>query len=96
VTVALRLPPGLAALRADSLTISIDSGDDWPSAGVSTSLFDWARGAWVEQEFDGPGDLVVPAAAPFLQGGQLLIQFDGRIAEAGCLYLGATAQGSLP
>lgn len=96
MTVTLQLPPGLAELRADSMTISVDSGGTWPSAGVRTLLYDWARGAWAEQEFDGPGDLRVPSAQPYLRGGRLLLRFEGRIAEAECLYLSASVQGALP
>lgn len=96
VTATLALPPGLAALRAEGLTLSVDSGGDWPSAGVTTSLYDWGQGEWVEQEFDGPGDLEVAAAGPFLQAGQLLLRFEGRINEAQCLFISATVRGSLP
>lgn len=96
LTVTMQLPPGLGLLRAEALTLSLDSTDPWPNAGVTTSLYDWAGGRWVEQDFDGPGDLEVDDPAPYLRGGRLLLQLDGQIADARCLYAGATLRGVLP
>lgn len=95
-TVLLRLPPGMGRLRAEELTLTMDSAGRWPNAGLTTVLFDWTARRWVEQDFDGPGDLRVANPAAYLRDGQLLVRFYGRIAEARCLYIDATLRGVLP
>ncbi len=96
LTVLLRLPPGMGRLRAEALTLTLDSTGRWPNAGLSTVLFDWTSRRWVEQDFDGPGDLRVAHPAAYLRDGQLLVRFYGRITEARCLYIDAKLQGVLP
>ncbi|MCS6879996.1 MAG: hypothetical protein RMK84_04740 [Oscillochloridaceae bacterium] len=95
-TVLLRLPPGMGRLRAEELTLTMDSAGRWPNAGLTTVLFDWTARRWVEQDFDGPGDLQVANPAAYLRDGQLLVRFYGRITEARCLYIDATLRGVLP
>ncbi|NTU83320.1 MAG: hypothetical protein HGA45_28790, partial [Chloroflexales bacterium] len=96
VTVTMRLPTGLAPLRAEAIKLTLEGAQRWPSSGVTTELYNWARGVWVEHEFDGPGDLDVPDAAPYLQGGSLLLRLDGQIEAAACLYVSAEVRGALP
>jgi len=96
LTVLLRLPPGMGRFRAEELTLTLDSAGRWPNAGLTTVLFDWTARRWVEQDFDGPGDLRVANPAAYLRDGQLLIRFYGRITEARCLYVDASLQGVLP
>lgn len=96
LTVRLALPPALGLLQAEGLTLTLDSTDPWPNAGVTTSLYDWTSGAWVEQEFDGPGDLAVAEPAAYVRGGELLLRLDGLIPQARCLYAQASLQGRLP
>jgi hypothetical protein len=95
-TVGLRLPAGLAGLRAEQLTLTLESNRTWPNAGVTTELYNWDEGRWVEQAFDGPGDLALAAPAPYLRGGVLQLRLDGQIASAECLYLSAELRGTLP
>lgn len=96
VTIAMRLPDGLAALRAEAITLTLESAGRWPNAGVTTEVFDWARSEWVAQSFDGPGDLTLPEAGPYLLGGQLMLRLSGPIENAQCLYAAATVRGSMP
>jgi hypothetical protein len=96
VTATLRLPKGLGALRAETLNLTLDSNNPWPSSGVRTALYDWKEGAWVEQPFDGPGNLKLADGPRWLRNGQLLLRFEGQIAKARCLYISATVQGALP
>lgn len=96
LTVLLRLPPGMGRFRAEELTLTLDSTGRWPNAGLTTVLFDWTARRWVEQDFDGPGDLRVANPAAYLRDGQLLVRFYGRITEARCLYIDANLQGVLP
>lgn len=96
VEIVLRLPPGLAGLQAETVALTMLSSGRWPNAGVTTELFDWEQGAWVEQDFDGPGDLAVGAAAPYLRGGELRLRLAGPIEAAQCLYVSAEVQGVLP
>ena len=95
-TGAMRLPDGLAAMRAEAIPLTLESSGRWPNAGVTTELFDWARGAWVAQSFDGPGDLALPDAGPYLLGGQLLLRLSGPIENAQCIYATAAVRGTLP
>ncbi|WP_141509053.1 hypothetical protein [Candidatus Chloroploca asiatica] len=94
--VELRLPVELAELRAERLSLVLESERTWPNAGVITEVYDWERERWVEQSFDGPGELQLANPAPFLRNGRFQLRLDGRIVEAGCLYLSARLQGVLP
>ena len=96
LTVTLQLPAGLAAMRAEDITLTIESAQRWPSAGVTTALYAWAQSSWVEQPFDGPGKLELRDAAPYLQGGRLRLQFTGPLAPAACLYISAEVRGTMP
>lgn len=96
ITVPMRLPDGLNALRAETLKLTLVSAGRWPNVGVTTELYDWDQGQWVEQEFDGPGDLELAAAGPYLRGGELLLRLDGPTGPAQCLYVSAEVQGALP
>ena len=96
LTVTLQLPAGLATLHAEAITLTLESAQRWPSAGVTTSLYDWPQGRWVDQSFDGPGTLTLPAAAPYLQGGRLRLRLAGPLASAACLYVSAEVRGAMP
>lgn len=96
VTVSLRLPPDLAMITADEITLTLDSQRDWPNTGVTTELFDWEQERWRDYNFDGPGDLLLEDAAPFLQQGVLRLRLGGRIGEGGCLLLSSQVNGRLP
>ncbi|PDW03899.1 hypothetical protein CJ255_06510 [Candidatus Viridilinea mediisalina] len=96
VIAPLHVPPGLALLRAEALTLVLTSERRWPNAGVTTELYDWAQARWVEQDFEGPGELRVNSPETYLRNGQLLVRLDGRIGEATCLYLSAQLEGTLP
>jgi hypothetical protein len=96
VTLVLRVPDDLATLSASAITLNIDSTGKWPNAGVVTELYDWQQGAWVEQEFDGPGDLKIAQPERYLSQGRLQIRLSGMIEQAKCLYIHSKLQGSLP
>jgi hypothetical protein len=96
LTVTMQLPPGMGQLRADELTLTLDSSGPWPNAGVATALYDWTKPGWVEQTFDGPGNLHVPAPATYLRDGRLLLRLDGPLSRAACLYASASLRGALP
>jgi hypothetical protein len=95
-TITMRLPGDLAPLKVKTITLNLDSTNKWPSAGVTTELYDWAKGAWVEQSFDGPGDLAIANAGPFLFEGRLMLRLTGTIERAGCLSVTARLSGSMP
>lgn len=95
-TIALQLPPDLTPLTASALTLTMESANTWPNAGVTTELYDWSRQAWVAQSFDGPGALKIDQPAPYLAQGRLMIRLGGAIDRAGCLYIHTSLQGSLP
>lgn len=96
VTATLQLPRDLAALRAETLTLSLLSERTWPNAGVATAIYNWQTESWVELDFDGPGDIRIEDAAPFLANGLVRVQLTGRINEAFCLFIDATVEGTLP
>lgn len=96
LTLTLALPAAMADFRADSAVVELQSERDWPSAGITTELYNWQTGAWVELDFDGPGALALGDAAPYVQGGRLSLRLGGRIEEAGCVFAGATLRGELP
>ncbi|MBX0331492.1 hypothetical protein K2Z83_27955, partial [Oscillochloris sp. ZM17-4] len=95
-TIAMHLPADLSPLRADTLTLSLNSTKEWPSSGVITELYDWSQGAWVEQNFDGPGDLQVASPQRYLSQGQLQLRLRGSIERANCLLINSTLQGTMP
>lgn len=96
VSVALRLPAGLATMRADEVTLLFESERRWPNAGVTTEIYDWAAERWVEFTFEGPGELRLAPATPYLRNGELRVRLDGQIGAAECLYVSAQLQGALP
>lgn len=96
LTMTLGLPPDLATIRAESLTIDLQSERTWPNAGVRTELYDWPNQRWVEVDFDGPGSLIISQAEPFVRGGQAQIRLSGRIEEAGCIFVETRLRGELP
>lgn len=96
VTVTLALPAAMATFRAESASIDLQSERTWPNAGVTTELYNWRDGAWVELDFDGPGTLALGNAEPFVQGGRLSLRLAGRIEEAGCVFASVTLRGELP
>ncbi|NTW03859.1 MAG: hypothetical protein HGA19_21725, partial [Oscillochloris sp.] len=96
VTIMLHVPADLAPLRASKLTLNINSSDTWPNAGVITELYSWKNADWVEQQFDGPGDLNIVNPAEYLFQGRVLLRLSGAIPRAKCLYIHTRLQGSLP
>jgi hypothetical protein len=96
LTMTLALPADLATIRAETFTLDLQSEREWPNAGVTTELYDWERGAWVNTSFDGPGTLAVQNAAPYVQGGRALVRLSGQIEGAGCVYANAIVRGTLP
>jgi hypothetical protein len=96
ITLTLRLPPELGRLQASEMTITMESSNPWPNTGVTTELFDWDAQEWVDTNFDGPGDLRLRDAAPFLDEGRVRLRLSGRINEANCLFARATVNGRLP
>lgn len=96
LSLVLSLPPELGRLQASKLTLTLESLRPWPNAGVQTALYNWDTGSWDEQNFDGPGDLIVDQPAQYLRGGRVLVQLGGRIVEANCLTARGTVEGTLP
>lgn len=96
VTVTLRLPGDLAALRTTALTLTLESERTWPNAGVTTELFDWNRQRWIDINYDGPGNTRVPEPEPFVRNGVLRMRLSGTINEANCLFVQAQPAGVLP
>ncbi|MEI7768750.1 MAG: DUF4350 domain-containing protein [Chloroflexales bacterium] len=96
VTIMLRLPTDLTPLRANALSLNLDSTKKWPSAGVTTELYNWEQGVWVRQSFDGPGELKVADPAPYLSQGRLQLRLSGQIEQARCLMISAKLQGTMP
>jgi hypothetical protein len=95
VTIMLRLPDDLSQFSASSLTLTLDSSERWPNAGVTTEIYDWEQGIWVDQSFDGPGELELSDPAAYLFEGRLQIRFSGSIQSAGCITATATIQGEI-
>ena len=96
LTLTLSLPPGLAALKPTKLSITLAGDKKWPNAGVPTRLFNWQSARWDDQSFDGPGDLLASQPERYMHGGQVLVQLDGRIPEAGCISASASVEGAMP
>jgi hypothetical protein len=96
VLIVLSLPDDLAPMRAKTATISLESANTWPNAGVTTEIYDWGRRAWVAQGFDGPGELALADAAPYLFEGRLQLRLSGPMERAGCISVSAKLQGDMP
>jgi hypothetical protein len=96
ITLTLTLPRGLETMQADDMTLTLDSSNPWPNAGVITQLYNWQQEEWEEIDFDGPGHLRREDAAPYLQDGEVRLSLDGRINEANCLFFSSELTGSLP
>jgi hypothetical protein len=96
LTMTLALPADLATIHAETFTLDLQSEREWPNAGVTTELYDWERGAWVNTSFDGPGTLAVQNATTYVQGGRALVRLSGQIEGAGCVYANAIVRGTLP
>ncbi|MEI7643889.1 MAG: hypothetical protein WCJ55_06380 [Chloroflexales bacterium] len=96
VEITLRLPDDLTPLRASTVNVALDSSNPWPNAGISTEVYDWAQRAWVAQSFDGPGELKLTSAAPYLREGRLRLRLSGPIERAGCISVSAKLQGDMP
>ncbi|NNJ09842.1 hypothetical protein EKD04_005840 [Chloroflexales bacterium ZM16-3] len=96
VTIIMRLPNDLGPLRASALTLTIDSSERWPNAGITTEIYDWAKETWVAQSFDGPGEFEVGDPATYLSEGRLQIRLSGTIERAGCIVATARVQGAMP
>lgn len=95
-TATLALPPGFTALQATALTLTLDSDRTWPNAGLTTELWDWQRQRWVDQNYDGPGSLVVNTPGAYLQDGRLRLRLRGRATETGCVSIRSRVEGTLP
>ena len=95
-TLTLALPAGLTTLVPSKLALTLVGDKKWPNAGVPTRLFNWQTGRYDEQNFDGPGDLLVNQPERYMRGGRVLVQLDGRIAEAGCVLASASVEGAVP
>lgn len=95
-TLAMRLPDALSPLQADMLTLTLDSSERWPSAGVTVEIYDWGQSKWVNLPFDGPGDLEVPSPRPYLAEGRIQVRLSGSIERAGCIFATARVQGTMP
>lgn len=96
ITLSLALPPDLASFQATEMTFELQSDQEWPIAGVTTELYDWQAQRWIDTNFDGPGNLVIPSAAPYLLGGRAQLRLSGRIVEAGCIGVDARLRGDMP
>jgi hypothetical protein len=96
LTITLALPAQMARFRAQSASIELQSERTWPSAGVTTELYNWNLESWESVPFDGPGTLALANAASYVQGGRLSLRLDGRIADAGCVFVDVSLQGELP
>ena len=95
ITMTLSLPPAMASFRAEQITLFMESERPWPNAGVTTELFNWATEVWTPLSFDGPGDLSLANAGPYMRAGQLRLRLGGRIDEGGCLFIQGQALGEL-
>jgi hypothetical protein len=96
VGITLRLPDDLTLMRASAITLTLDSSNTWPNSGISTEAYNWGQGAWVAQSFDGPGELKIADAAPYLREGRLMLRLSGPIERAGCISVSARLQGDMP
>lgn len=96
LTVTLRLPEGFSLFQAEAMTLTLNSTQRWPNSGITTELYDWQREQWVEIDFDGPGDIALSSAEPYLRNSQAMLRLSGRIDEAACLYIQASIYGALP
>jgi hypothetical protein len=98
VVLTLRLPNDLAGLRADVLSLDLDSERPWPTAGVRVELYNAATQTWEAPpaSYDGPGELTLANAGALVANGQALVRLSGRIDEAGCLFVAARVSGTLP
>jgi hypothetical protein len=96
LTITMALPPELGALRVGDLSLDMQSERPWPNAGVTTELFSWDSGEWVELNFDGPGTISLGNAGQFVEGGRLQARLSGQIEQAGCVFADAALRGELP
>ncbi|NJM06645.1 hypothetical protein HC891_11330, partial [Candidatus Gracilibacteria bacterium] len=95
-TTTLSLPPEMAAFQPNEIVLQLESSEIWPNAGVITEIYNWEAQRWDTIDYDGPGDLSLPDAAPYMRAGTLQLRLDGRIREADCLYIDARMTGVLP
>lgn len=92
---SFQLPDILRNLEADRLNLSFSSLRNWPNAGVRTALYNWESERWDEQNYDGPGDLLINQAGPYLREGRVSVRFEGRIAETGCIFGEGSVSGHI-
>lgn len=91
-----QLPDSLNTLEATRLNLSFSSLRTWPNAGIRTALYNWKNQRWDAQDYDGPGDLLVDQAGPYLYEGRVGVRFEGRIAETGCIFGEGSLTGRIP
>jgi hypothetical protein len=96
VTATLRLPPDLAGLRAEMVTLDLAGERRWPNSGITTELYDWQRERWVDLDYDGPGEIRVDDAAAYLGRGTLRLRISGPIESVGCLFISANLRATAP
>ncbi len=99
VTEILHLPPELAGLQPDTLTLHLITDGERPEELV-VDLFDWQSGAWVPHTLRNDR-LPLDDPSRFLsRGGEIHIFFDPQRQSAeqlhGCLFLDAAVSGTLP
>lgn len=93
---SFQLPDILSNLEATQLNLSFSSLRNWPNAGIRTALYNWENERWDEQNYDGPGDLLIDQAGPYLHEGRVSVRFEGRIAETGCIFGEGSVAGRIP
>jgi hypothetical protein len=99
VTEILHLPPELARLQPDTLTLHLITDGERPEELV-VDLFDWQSGEWVPHTLRNDR-LPLDDPSRFLSsGGEIHVFFDPQRQSAeqlhGCLFLDAAVSGTLP
>jgi hypothetical protein len=94
----LRLPPELAGLRPDQITLLPLADGPWP-ADISVELFDWNTGEWIMQPVDAK-PLTLEQPANFLSTrGEIRLRITGEVAmqnAPGCMIIDAALAGTMP
>lgn len=94
----LRLPPELAGLQPEQITLIPLADGPWP-ADITVELFDWNAGEWMTQSVDAQ-PLTLEQPAGFLSNrGEMRLRINGEVGmqnAPGCMIIDAALAGTMP